>query len=275
MRRTKAFTLVELLVVISIIALLVSILMPSLSRAQELARRVNCAANLKNIGTALQMYTAETTSGNWPWMDNSGSWQDDTGTNKETAPSDSVAHSITALPFLLVRDGQDAKLFICPSDKGVLEDKETMHDESGKKVYNWDFSEDKNISYSYQAPLVIGGNYKSGAGAAADSLIIMADKTPSYDDKTATTAWADTMDEQDMRDGMSQNHSEGEVINALRQGGSVTKEVRADIGIEDDNIYSSATGDNDTLRSGGSESLDDHDSARDSFLIGPFPYQNP
>lgn len=55
----NAFTLVELLVVISIIALLLAILMPSLNRARKIAQSVVCSSNMKNIGLAIMTYTED------------------------------------------------------------------------------------------------------------------------------------------------------------------------------------------------------------------------
>ena len=74
MRQSKktAFTLVELLVVIGIIATLIAILLPALSRAQSAAKGIACQSNMRQLALAVTMYANE----NYGWYPpNDSYWQ--------------------------------------------------------------------------------------------------------------------------------------------------------------------------------------------------------
>ncbi|MCK4624274.1 MAG: type II secretion system protein [Phycisphaerae bacterium] len=104
---SAGFTLVELLVVVAIIALLVSILLPSLGKAKEQTRTVMCMSNLRGLGLAFTVYTSEKNDW-WPLGDDTESGVDSQG-NPCDNPWD----------YTLLDYYKSYGLLHCPSDKTV------------------------------------------------------------------------------------------------------------------------------------------------------------
>jgi prepilin-type N-terminal cleavage/methylation domain-containing protein/prepilin-type processing-associated H-X9-DG protein len=102
-RPQNAFTLVELLVVISIIALLVSILLPALSRAREQAQSLLCSTRLKNQHIIHIMYTEENEKGSffqgWLWFRLMVSYQSPTNLTHSTEMSFEMFECPTSLRY--------------------------------------------------------------------------------------------------------------------------------------------------------------------------------
>ena len=103
----RGFTLIELLVVIAIISILASMLFPTFSRAREQARKIVCISNLKQVGTAVQMYT-----GDWDELYPVGHpfWV------AEITPLPPQSEFLVDVTFPYTRSTQ---LGVCPSWKGV------------------------------------------------------------------------------------------------------------------------------------------------------------
>jgi len=99
-KKAMGFTLIELLVVIAIIAILMSILMPALTRVREQARQKSCATRLRQHVLALTMYGDEN-QGKLPLPSTAGGWLQDVAVN--------------TVQFML-RTGLTRPMFYCPSN---------------------------------------------------------------------------------------------------------------------------------------------------------------
>jgi prepilin-type N-terminal cleavage/methylation domain-containing protein/prepilin-type processing-associated H-X9-DG protein len=160
-RSGRAFTLVELLVVIGIIGLLLSILLPSLNKAQEASRRVKCASNLRQIGQAFVVYGNEN-RGSYPRIryqpsvpTNTLDWQNVAPAELNADPFALTAYNDTkAALFLIVRYGYvTSGVMVCPSTDDEADTFEG-HKASDRSMFTKRYASDlpRNVSYTYHCP---------------------------------------------------------------------------------------------------------------------------
>ena len=277
MKSRKAFTLIELLVVVAIIALLISILLPSLSRARELSKRLVCGTQAKGFGTAVKIY-ANDNEEHWPtptFLETSGTlieWQrsdvqigfnsvtlnpcNAAGAANSTKPDrqtesnvvngqGATTLSVTRAMWMLVRSGEvTPKSFICPSSGDQIENNQNVD------CY-YDFESSKRISYGFQVPY--GPFQTRGSEDVDPRMAVFADHGP-YGDDTPSTAMPanDTEWGTDPNDpGKNMSPQAWQAYNSPNHGGKGTGEGQNVLfgdghasfhksplqGIDNDNIY--------------------------------------
>ncbi len=246
-RKRKAFTLIELLVVIAIITLLVSILLPAIQRARDLAKQAVCRTNLRGIGTALATY--QTTYKSYPFIRNpsskTGGAMDPTaelmdamgekefrdqylkkGTTKTNVR---IVDNLLMLKYTKTLDNW--KIFRCPSHPSAS----LLMTRDEDSEYGFRDSENVYIDYAYhagyrrQGPTMNPAAYRDGMV----SMPILADQ-PGVSLAEFQNILND--DNEDGNDGDGYNHGQ-DVINALYPDAHVDGLMKLLSGPKDNNIY--------------------------------------
>jgi prepilin-type N-terminal cleavage/methylation domain-containing protein/prepilin-type processing-associated H-X9-DG protein len=212
-KKCSGFTLMELLIVITIILILIGILFPAFVGAMDVANKMACAANLKSIGTAIATYTT-TYNGCYPtvyqyakpptgstitdvtgtqqWADDATGYEatmtqnlnDWTNNPQNTLPSKLVAFKCNlSCLYLLVRTGLATEgIFSCRSDGYYSPDPDATN---GPQNF-WSFSYITNCSYSYQNQMydssgttgLNGGSRNTKTSQIDPNVIVAADMNP-------------------------------------------------------------------------------------------------
>lgn len=249
-RGRRAFTLLELLVVIFLVIIVIAILMPTINRTHGGSWRVKCAANIKQIGLAIQLYENENKGaypstnyvpGVLPTFSNDTtdgmSPRDPFGANG--LPGKVADNDVTAAIFLLIRT-QDitSEIFVCPDNN---QEKDTFGTAVVATAQNKTSFTDwrKNLSYSFANPYPDAAAVKLGYALNAKTgaeFALAADMNPGIGDNYDVTFPTENSAASDIKKANSRNHN-GSGQNVLYGDGHVEFQQNAFCGMKRDNIY--------------------------------------
>ena len=243
----KAFTLIELMIVIMVIAILVTLIVPALIRAVIIARQAACNANVQKIVIGLAQYS--NASEEMPKVPQS-SWNNAIGTNRGNSPFTALSPRNHSANLWLLARGEHVPLtaFVCPATTDTPNAQERVKD-------YWDFESGLRISYGLQSPYGHGGSLSILTPA---NVVLVADGSPYVETSSGTIKanpnlvnWSDdTLDtEQKRLRGNSPNHdSEGQNVGYI--DGHADWKTDANCGKNSDNIYTATSSDSDTSDEG-------------------------
>jgi len=201
----RAFSVIELLMILFLVALLISILLPSLSRARQLAKRAVCAANARGLGQGFWIYAndydewfprhyyrdveegADTTKPHHVrWVGTMGS-SDALRVSEQTSPTKSpeASHPSRSLFLSITLGNAMPATFVCPSSGDREDELRNYGPDAGEAAarasqpgFNrFDFLGYDRLSYGYQLPYGAAGKPRMSLDPR---VVILADKGPYY-----------------------------------------------------------------------------------------------